>query len=501
MSGSLCLSLLLSIYRRINGWYENSFCHRLAAKGANAFENSFVFKLACKESPRRYAAGSLLFKVIYGILSFIAVVAGKVYEGWAKASAGSVFCRVIGSSRIINLSFEWVLGAYFMVMLATPSQYWNNMLMLLAAVTLGLLLTLHILSGRAKGIAMRDIHPALLLFALLAVVSLAFTYKLGDSLRILSLLLSGILTAIITQATVTSVKKLHVVIGFLFAGLALSALYGLLQYRMGIEVRSDFVDLTYSAGLQRLFSTMDNPNNYAEVIILLLPLCVTTVFTAKNDWVRVLCLALLAPIVLALLLTGSRAAYLVAMAGAGVYVLLVNKRLVPFFLLLFVASVPFWPSFIMDRLMTIGKDSSSAFRLLIWTDALTLLRKNWVTGLGIGPAAFTNAFRVMADYKVATAMHSHNLYMQIWLEMGICALLTFLVYILTTAKKLLAAVTRPTKHTAHTHRLAAVAAGMVAFLCFGMVEYVWFYPRVMLTFWILAGLGTAIIRLAGGDQA
>ncbi|MEI3580905.1 MAG: hypothetical protein V8Q30_13475 [Acutalibacteraceae bacterium] len=60
-----------------------------------------------------------------------------------------------------------------------------------------------------------------------------------------------------------------------------SSLYGVYQRIQGVEANEAYVDVTVNAGMPgRVESYFDNPNTFAEVLILLLPLVLALILSA-----------------------------------------------------------------------------------------------------------------------------------------------------------------------------------------------------------------------------
>jgi hypothetical protein len=269
--------------------------------------------------------------------------------------------------------------------------------------------------------------------------------------------------------------------------LVFAALFGFFQLFAGIEIREELTDLGVNPGLSRLYSTMGNPNNDAQAWAMLLPFVLAVAITVKDDTRRLVLFGAIALVVAAFALTYSRAGYVALMAGVGVFVLMSAPRLVPIGLVALVFALPFIPSAILDRLFTLGQDTSSQYRFLIWEGVRRMLEDFWVQGIGMGPAAFVRIYRSYAHELAERSMHAHNTFFDIITHSGIGALLAFLAYLF-----------RLFKHGISTHTASAnpekkiyIAAGIAAltvFVVFGVGEYVWFHPRVMLVFWVVAGI-------------
>ena len=241
---------------------------------------------------------------------------------------------------------------------------------------------------------------------------------------------------------------------------------------------------------------MENPNNFAEFLIIILPLSVAYILNCKDDTKRLMFTLIILPCFLAIILTSSRSAYLAIGGCVATFVFIGNKKLIPLFILLFIMSIPFIPQSIIDRLLTIGKDSSSQYRILIWIGSLKTLADHWLHGIGIGPGAFSSVFPSYVAANVATVRHAHNLFLQIWIEMGIFGVVAFIVLIFNTLKSCIV----NSINTEFKYYYAGLASSLVGILMIGMVEYVWFYPRDMFSFWILMGLIFATNKISTGDE-
>jgi len=347
-----------------------------------------------------------------------------------------------------------------------------------------------------NGGAAREKLPASLLiyFGIMAVNLLMGTER-GDSLRVIVIFVSCAAVGLLIPNIIDTEKKADNLCAAIFAGALATSLYGLYQYAAGIEVRADLVDLLASPGLRRVFSTMANPNNYAEYLVLFLPFCVSYALNRDSVNKKFIAVTLLAPMFAALVLTSSRSAYIAAVGSAAIYMLLTNKRVVPFLILACVFMIPFIPASIIGRIMTIGADSSSKYRLMIWEASARALGDYWVFGVGMGPAAFSKIYRIYSNQNAINAMHAHNLFLQIWIENGVFGFLAFIVFLFGALKKLLRGIFKSAGGPDASYRVAALCS-IVGFATFGMVEYTWFYPRVMLSFWIAAGIALGLNRRA-----
>lgn len=536
MTGSIFINFILKVYATLNHFYENSVSYKLVSKICNLCKESpiatFFYNLFCVNSKTKYSEGSIFFKLLYSFLEVIFTYTKKILYFFYNSLEGGFFHSLICSfitfvknniklvcytliiaivvtafislklsALIVIFSFfiftffnlEWAIGLFIIGMSIFPHSLWNNTYIFLASLFFAFVFFLQVVFEKRQA----NIHltsPALIIYIIMIFLSLFISRDFMDSLRISLILFSSILISIILTNVITSKEVLINFIKFLAVAGFLTSTYGIIKYVFGIEVRYDFIDINVSGGAARLFSTMDNPNNFAEFLILVIPVSSTLILACDTDLKRLFFALLVVPCILALVLTLSRASYIAFAVALFIFIFIANKRILPFFIILFIACIPFLPSYIIDRILTIGKDSSSSFRLLIWEGAYQTLIRNWFFGLGIGPVAFGKVFKIYVDPVAAPAMHSHNLLLQIWIETGIGGFISFIVVCFTAFKNGVVKAIN-TKDVQYKFILCGLACTIPAILFFGMVEHVWYYPRIMLTFWIIIGILCAATNL------
>ncbi|MCL2873811.1 MAG: O-antigen ligase family protein [Defluviitaleaceae bacterium] len=500
MTHSLFLNFIYAIYKKLNGWYEQSFSYKLMAGIGARLKKSFiltaVYSFFCVESKISYFEESCILRLVGFITGKLSDMLKWLYK--VLHVENSLTARIIRGSVLNHKGrfFEHSVCLFIFVAMIVPHSFWSNGYLLLGATGLLAIYAVQVAAGFRKSFRFKDIPAAVIVFTFIAALSLFTGFGGGDGIRIFSFLLSCVVIAVLVQAAITSIENLRLIVFALAAAVLFTALYGMYRLHMGIEIRLEFIDTAMSMGAARLYSTMDNPNNYAEFLIMILPIIIGAVFSLKSDFLRLVIVGSAAVGLLALVLTSSRSAYLSAVIGAAFFVLLANKRLVPFFMVLGILGIPFIPEQIVARVMTIGRDTSSIFRIWIWEGSMEVIRRFWLFGIGMGPVAFALVYRSVAHELAMTAMHSHNLFMQIWIELGIFGIIAFVVLMFTTIKG--AAVTAiNTKSIELKYYAIGAASGLIAVLAMGFVEYIWFYPRVMLTFWIVIGVcaGAKCIRI------
>jgi O-antigen ligase len=195
-------------------------------------------------------------------------------------------------------------------------------------------------------------------------------------------------------------------------------LLGLLQYLLS-DLGARYLDLSLFADLGgRVFSTMQNPNMLAEYLILLLPLLFALVAMPGRPLRSFGMLLATGVVVCCLILTWSRGAWLGVLIGGLLLLLLMGHRSLSYLLLSALpvaAGLHYLPEKMLRRFGSIGSaaDSSIRYRVYLWDGVGNMLRDHWFAGVGVGESAFCEVYSQYALPGIATAMHSHNLYLQL----------------------------------------------------------------------------------------
>ena len=309
-----------------------------------------------------------------------------------------------------------------------------------------------------------------------------------------------------------------------------NALYGIYQYVTGSSGMAEaWVDSTMFDNIERrVVGTLENPNMFGEYLVLILPLLLVMLVGYGEGLRKLPALVCCGIMGACLALTWSRGAWLGLIFGMVLFLFIWHRRAV-WLLFAGAASIPalpyILPESIIQRFTSIGNlsDSSTSYRVYIWRAACNMVGDYGFSGIGIGEEAWNRMYPMYTYLGIEDAPHSHNLFLQIWLETGICGLLIFILVIfllcqsmftlcrqLQDAKRLAlpdmrdmesgnlsgAAFNRMTRKTRIQIRISCAAplAGVFAVLVQGMTDYAWYNYRVYLMFWLIVGLTSAYIR-------
>ena len=121
-----------------------------------------------------------------------------------------------------------------------------------------------------------------------------------------------------------------------------------------------------------------------------------------------------------------------------------------------------------------------------------MLKDYWLCGIGPGDAAFNMVYPAYS-YNTIVAPHSHNLFLQMVCDAGICALAVFLILLFVYFRTLCAAVSREKDWSSRLLQIA-FGAGVCGFMVQAMTDYSFYNYRVMFLFWAYLALGMASAR-------
>ncbi len=466
------------------------------------FSGSHILDFVAREGIiNRNYEGSLLFRLVDGLLNLPQRLLHPVYKKAETVFRESFLFRVL---LLILDKLHLLLAGFIFIALIIPHDYWNNRYSTaVMAAILFLYFVKTIVEGRT-GFQTGAFNVFLVLFLVSVTLAEVFSIMPGSSLRFLAFYLTCFMLVLLLIATIRTKKDMSEALAVIFAGMTAASLYGVYQQIIHVPVNPAWVDTSVNQGsMTRVYSFFENPNNFAEIILLFLPLYFAALFNTKNALMRLVYLALACPLFLSLVFTQTRIAWIAFVITGFVYLFFKEKRLIPVFILLGVVSIPFLPQSVIMRLRTITNvlDSSITTRLQVWQTVLPILKDYWFTGLGLGNETL---LRVSKNYYIFVAKgsipsHSHNLYLQLWIETGLPGILTFFAFLGTIVKKSIRSLYKNKRNVFVNNILIAGLSALMGTLAIGMAEHVWFYPRVMLFFWAVIGIMLAALNIGANE--
>ena len=165
--------------------------------------------------------------------------------------------------------------------------------------------------------------------------------------------------------------------------------------------------------------------------------------------------------------------------------------------MLCVLAVPFLPTTVLNRILTITNtaDSSTSSRVPLYQAALAVIRRSPITGAGLGTAATQAYIRSLNLYHgKAPFVHSHDFYLEVWIQMGILGVVGFVGSMLWNIKNAARAARHTGPSVGRTVAVAAASAMCGAMIC-GIADFLWNYPRVMCIFWFTFAMAIAGVKV------
>lgn len=311
-----------------------------------------------------------------------------------------------------------------------------------------------------------------------------------SSLKVALTEISYIALFFVVINTINNKKLMYLLLVTIVASGALEALYGIYQYRIGVPTMDEnwtdtslFPDLT-----TRVFGTLDNPNIMAQYFEFLIPLCLGLFWYSKTYIKKAIFLGAGGLMLLCLMLTYSRGGWLALAISVMIFGILKDRRILVWSGIFGILSVYFLPDVIIDRISSIGNlsESSNLYRTLIWGSTIGLIHDFWYSGVGLGTDAFSKLYVLYMKPEVS-AIHAHNLYLQMFAEIGIIGLLSFFAVLIATFKQGLIALVH-SKDEFSKVITASLLGGLAGFLSHGISEYSFYNFKIVFLFWFIISL-------------
>lgn len=277
---------------------------------------------------------------------------------------------------------------------------------------------------------------------------------------------------------------------------AITGLYGIYQYAYAPQTaKIGLYDLTDEVAA-RVGSTFENPNFYAEYLVLMVPLGLALVLGSRGLFRRFVMGAATLLLFAALILTYTRGSWMATGIGVILMSLLTNAWLVWVWIGLFAVAFATAPG-VASRLASITNitGGTAGFRMKLWRIAAGIIGEHMWTGIGIG-----NYYDVFTEYifrhpelSVGWVIYgAHNSYLTFWAETGIFGILSFVAIILISIKYSLYLSRAKAKDKYLSWINSAIVAGVIGFAINSLTSNSFHHPQGAVFFWLLLGLQVAI---------
>lgn len=474
---SLIIGTLISLWERLCKVYQKSFI----------CSGWIALAVFCS----RLLDGSLIvgfFRADWdkGVQRFGVPLVSLLKRVQLDLSGDGAFVRTLRESALLTL-LDLRLAFALLCLAAFVLPFVPTLVLLLIVLAAFALCLLNALLGKVELRPLGLTGLFCLLFALIyafsAVMGAAFPASLEQLLMFL-----GLMCAIPVASCVLEKDSWRdALITVMVLSACLVSLHGIYQYIVGVPLDPAWVDKeNYAELTTRAYSTFGNPNVMGEYLVVLTSLSVGMLWKSKGFWKKSFFLATTLLCAVGLLTTGSRGAMLGLAFSAFIFALFAEHRLLPFGALV-AAAIPFvMPASMWDRLMGAftGADSSTKYRMSIYGACFKMVQDHPIFGIGVGAFALVYPRYV---YSASNAYHSHNLFLQVLLEVGILGFVPFILLLVFWAQRLYRTVALD--KTRARFIPGVVLSSMAGLLLQGVTDHLWFNYRIVLLFWLLIGIG------------
>ena len=509
---SFILSALFNLLNKIYGLYYESYTAKAISRFSSLYKRclleSRIWAFIKKQDVFSEAwAHSCTYRLLTRPVNFLVIACGKLYAKFEDRLLNLFIFQVL---KKILIRFERVIGLLLAFMLVAPHNYWYNEFAFIIAFVLVFLFFIKAIIFRHEEFNLKALDFALLVFAITVLLAQVMSIQPRESAKFFVFYVISFIILIVIISSIKTDIALERIIEILLFAVAVTSLYAIWQSIMGVPFDASLTNLNLNEGMPgRVYSTMGNPNNYAEILLMFIPFHIALFLNTSNILKRLILFFIGCLSLVALMQTGARMAWISIIPGFMIFVFFKNRRLIPLMIAAGILAYPLLPDSVIMRISTIGNlsDSSTLYRFKILDAFMPMLKTFWYTGLGVGTDPFISLFRKYFEFTYAkdvidileptnrisnidwyisadfTPPHTHNLFLQIWIEMGVLGITSFLWFVARMVKNCIKNITSRTNEKINNILLAGVAS-LTGILGMGMAEYIWFYPRVMFFFWV-----------------
>lgn len=289
-------------------------------------------------------------------------------------------------------------------------------------------------------------------------------------------------------------KERRLLLKCLIAGAIVVVLYGFYQYAHMLTLHEEqWVDNSAFPLLRRrMYSTLYNPNLLSAFLLMMLGVTASLGITSRHRNHQWLYLAFLGGLMLCLVLTYSRGAWISVCALVIFFGFVWDKRL--WLTLLVVPLIMFfYHGGVANRLLSIfsssGADTSVSMRLEMWEAAVKMTLDHPFLGIGWGRFKYVYpVYNELIQEAGITIFHAHNMFLNILAETGIIGSIFCWWFYFGNLWHSFTYLRHSDGQGGDRALAMAIASAVVSIAICGLTDYDLFSTQISLTLWLLAGL-------------
>jgi putative inorganic carbon (hco3(-)) transporter len=364
--------------------------------------------------------------------------------------------------------------------------WWDEALLILLFV----FLFFHKARNKQLSFHLTSISYPVLLFVFFALISISLSTEVTLSQGIegiRSVVQSFLFFLIFLNAPLSKKHNRGLLLLILSAG-AITALYGLYQYAVGVPNPPHWLDKDLEIGLSRAFSFLGSPNAFAAYGVLLLPLSLAFMLKKTYRWHhRALFAAFSLLLAAGIFSSLTRAAWVALLPALVLFGVLIKKTRLMLGLLLILLIMASLSSPIRTRFLNLFSDqyqqkSEMGGRNYRWNLAWSIFDQSPLFGRGPGSYGGAVAYRAQAFQ----GLYVDNYYLQILSNFGFLGFLAFLWIIIEIIRNLILSAKFAQEHDKII--IYGILCGVLAFLIHNVTENLIEVIPLSVVFWVLTGL-------------
>lgn len=290
----------------------------------------------------------------------------------------------------------------------------------------------------------------------------------------------------------TSAKK---VLTFVVASSIIIASYGIFQYVTGVEMPAGWVDAAEQGVSTRAFSFVQSPNILGAIMTLSSMISVGLFFYDKKRLNKLFYLVAFFIMLLCLVFTLSRGAWIGFAISLFIFVLFKDKRYILPVLAIGMILVLFIPAVSSRVLYMISPEyifsSLTGGRMLRWIEGFNLFRENLLTGVGLGH--FGGAVAMHYPNYFPKAFYMDNYFLKTAVETGILGVTSFFILLYAMLSNIFKNF-KLKKNSPEGDMLLALFSGLFGVTIHCFFENIFEVPGMITLFWLVAACAMVMIH-------
>ncbi|MDD5449015.1 MAG: O-antigen ligase family protein [Candidatus Omnitrophica bacterium] len=341
----------------------------------------------------------------------------------------------------------------------------------------------------------------LFLFFIIACLSIFNSIEPGTSLKGLIKVLKYLGIYFMMIEGVNDLRTAKRITAALLIGASIACIDGVIQYITGRDaLRSN--PLIINIGLKRMTAAYKHCNDFGIYLVTVVPVIWTLALYEFKKLLKGLVLAAAILITVCVVLTFSRGAVLAFYGAIALMAVVKKDKWVMLALAVSLAAMPF---LIPNGVKEWGKTTKSpieffcnADRIAFYRSAVHMIKDHPVIGVGINTFMKAYPKYKVRDVTVITAeqCYAHNNYLQMAGEMGLTGLGIFLWILAAFFLEIKGIIGNDRDKEGYIRNAAlGLGCGIFAFCLNGLTESSFYFSKLVVVFWFIAGLAVSLRRI------